>query len=73
MGFDTACIKQKQQLKTCFSNNNFITRMMGECDKCQLDYEECMEKEIETKRKENMELGKKRKEKWQALNKELGI
>ena len=35
MGFDTACIQQKQMLKTCFSANNFITRMMGSCDEAE--------------------------------------
>jgi hypothetical protein len=73
MGFDTACIQQKQLLKTCFSASNFITRMMGECDDIKMDYDNCMEQVVETKRKENIALGRERNEKWQQKNKELGL
>lgn len=73
MGFDTACIEQKQLLRTCFAANNFITRMMRECDDVQKDYDTCIDAVVEQKKKENLELGRQRLAKWKANNKDIGI
>ena len=47
--------------------------MLGHCNDLKRDYEACIEKEIELKRRENLEKSKKRMESWNESNAKLGI
>jgi hypothetical protein len=71
--FNNSCVTEKNSLKTCLSKTNFVTRMMGRCDTIKEQYEQCMQKEIDKIRRDNLEMSKERNRKWKESKKKWGI
>ena len=63
----------KELLKSCLREHNFVQRMTGSCKQLKEQYEQCMAVEFQKLKQENLKQGRKRTQAWKEANSALGL